>query len=50
MTADPVTTAHAATAGKTADPVNPVNRANRANLKFKNPSTNSKELFRPKAS
>jgi hypothetical protein len=47
MTASPVTTAHAVTAGKTADPVN---LANRANLKFKNPSTNSKELFRPKAS
>jgi hypothetical protein len=46
---DPVTTAHAATAGKTADLVNPVSHANRANPKFKNPSTNSKELFRPKA-
>jgi hypothetical protein len=46
---DPVTTAHAATAGKTADPVNHANHANLANLKFKNPSTNSKELFRPKA-
>jgi hypothetical protein len=30
--------------------VNPVSHANRANRKFKNPSTNSKELFRPKAS
>jgi hypothetical protein len=41
------------TAGKTADPVNHasrVNHANRANPKFKSPSTNSKELFQPKAS